>query len=482
MSINISKIDNIEYKNLAFSIDKNTKENIGNDNGYLDSSEISIFCAKVNEKLPEEKRVKTFFDLAELLGFKKIETKANTREDYNLVKDLPNLTDKVTADNVVYLLTEYYNKNGKYCSTPTILAKLEEKATRLQITLEDKDKNVEILMSKIKDATDNTYFVEEPNRAGVNKIVRMGDAELAVSEIHYDDGRVVLLAHGVEANGSAKMLVTEPKRKIMTDDRARKNNEEAKPFNIFVPASFNPNVEDIAEEFVDIETKNSLMKQLNINNETYNKYARILTRIAKYECDESDGTARNNWLTHGITKTVKFFMDDDNMSCGTTAFKIQDVFDIVDGKTDNKEYKTLLRCVGNDDVKMKEIVNKYKEIKDLLTTNGIDEEYDLTDPKLSAIASVIFMHKRVEMLEWICENDSNKLRTCTGNHSLESRLQTGAIGMELSEDEVLAWIWKGGFEVLVDSAYTKNEKPYRQALKIVKYDEGKFVGTPNKKK
>ena len=97
-------------------------------------------------------------------------------------------------------------------------------------------------------------------------------------------------------------------------------------------------------------------------------------------------------------------------------------------------------------------VNKYKEIKDLLTTNGIDEEYDLTDPKLSAIASVIFMHKRVEMLEWICENDSNKLRTCTGNHSLESRLQTGATGMELSEDEVLAWIWKGGFEVLVDSA------------------------------
>ena len=62
MSIDISKIANVEYQRMANEADTNK-------NKKLDRSEISIFVNKFNET-SNDKKIRTFYDLAQVLGFK----------------------------------------------------------------------------------------------------------------------------------------------------------------------------------------------------------------------------------------------------------------------------------------------------------------------------------------------------------------------------------------------------------------------------
>lgn len=450
MSIDISKIANVEYQRMANEADTNK-------NKKLDRSEISIFVNKFNET-SNDKKIRTFYDLAQVLGFKKLNnTTPRDRADYEI-------QNGITPDNVVYLWEEEQNKlnAGKPSSLSkiTVLVALKLRADELGISY-DENTSIETLVNNIKNATSNTYIVEEKNDGVIDRIVHMGNDDLAVSEIHYSDGRVVIEKNGFEANGTVRMLVTEPPRDIISN--SRNGYENARPLEISVGNSLNLNVYEFRNTLTNNDTKSQLMRELNINNETYDRYARVLTKIASFESSlQNESAGRNNYLTYGFVKGIrKILGSEDNMSVGTTALKMQDIIDIANGDTNNKEYKALLRCIGNDPNKMNVIVGKYKEIYSMMKAHGIESETDLLSAENSAIASVIFMHKRLEMLEWVCDNDSNSLRTTTGNHSLEARLQT--CDLNLTEDEVLMWIWNGGFEVLVDGAYTKNTPAYQYA-------------------
>lgn len=470
MGINIDKIQNAQYRELAKFVDNKTNNKTSNNNGHIDVHELSLFFKKINENKPENEQINNLLELVQTLGFKEIKAKPNTRADYDIAKNLPKQEKNITTDNVVFVLTEYKNRTGKYYNSTNIQSKLQEKAKSLNLEISKED-TTETLIEKIKNATDNTYFIEKNPDKNINKVIHLADAELAISENHHNNGKIVLTTHGKNSNGTTKTLMTPPQKKIMSDNTQKGKNEKAKDVNIFVPPSFRCIPNDIAKTLSDKKTKQDLMDKLNINNETYDRYAKLLTRISRFEMETFNlkSAGKSNWLSHYPMKVIKYLCSDNNMSTGATALKLNDIIDIANGNKENKEYKTLLRCIGNNEEKMKIIVEKYKEINNLLASYQINEETDILDEKKSAIASVIFIHKRKELLEWICKNDSNSLRTCTKYHDLNSRLQTSEL--DLNEEKVLAWIWNGGFEALVDAAYTENEAAYQYAKTITGYKE-----------
>ncbi len=478
MSIDINKIQNTQYKELAKAVDCDKHNKTSNNNGYIDIQELPVFFEKINKNNPENKKINTVFALAKTLGFKEIKAKPNTRADYNLATKLSNNETQLTADNVVFVLTEYENrkenkkenKNEIDYNSKNIKNKLHEKAKSLNLEISKND-DAKTIIEKIKKATNNTYFIKENPNKDIDKIIHLGDAELAISETHYKNGKIILTAHGLASNGTTKTLMTPPTKNIMSDNTKKNENEKANDVDIFVPSSFRFIPNDIAKTLSNKEIKQTLMNKLDINNETYDRYAKLLTRISRFEMETFNlkSAGKSNRLSHYPMKVIKYLCSDNNMSTGATALKFNDIIDIANGNKQNKEYKTLLRCIGNNEEKMKIIVEKYKEINNLLASYQINEETDILDEKKSAIASLIFMHKRKELLEWICKNDSNPLRTCTKYHDLNSRLQTSEL--DLNEEKVLAWIWNGGFEALVDAAYTENEAAYQYAKTITGYKE-----------
>lgn len=502
----IEAIKNQELKNLANNIDND--KNTGNKNKYLDTGEISVFINKVNEKRDDESKIKTLTDFGQLLGFEIKQGQGNTRADYDIAKGLKDsiyytickipinrnsktesLLNKITKDNVVYVLQQYKKIANNDLAIDvddefgldvnnvkqTICAKLYERSQEL--SLQDikpcdsdniKDVNIWIndVAEKIEKYNVNTLFVDKQEDC---TIVSIGEDECSIQNILYNDNRnIVTINDKKDANGTTRLL-GQPFGKKFLQNRTKKEGEAANPLNLNIEnrpkrfeviPSLSPHqcpsdvktidyIKDMHDALKD--HKSEIMNLLNINNKTFDKYAALVLSIA--EC-ENEFTKDAKYKGLNILQAVK---PDDNLSAGYTALKLHDIFDIAAEDSDNKEYIKFKKYFKDQPELIDGIVDMYKKLQSNLESFGISDLNALTNPENSAIASILFIDARINMLEYVCENDPNKMRTSTGNKDVESRIY--ASSSEPTFEGVIAGIWNQGFDNFVDGTFDENVTP-----------------------
>lgn len=530
MRILIDGIADKNLKNLAISI--NNDEKVGNKNKYLDEGEISIFVNKVNESRKEGEKIETLLDFGNLLGLDIKEGKGKSRADYDLAKSLKNsiyytafkyipvnkntetkkLLNKITKDNVVYVLDQYKkisendlaidvdDEIGLDVTTvrDTICSKLFERAQELQLNIQacESDNIEEVnawinnVAQKIEEVDVNALIIEKQED---RTIIYSAEDELAVSEIHYNDGRVIRETHDYDANGTVRVL-TQPYGDDFLSNRKKKEGEVAETLNLNIedrptrtiaipsgdpmvmPSSTiitDDYIKDMANELQ--SRKAELMELLNINNETYDKYAALVLAIAEYEVCHMGADIKLDNVLNELLQFSKKKVGDDNLSVGYTALKFNDIVDIVNRDTENKEYDKLEKYFKDNPSLIEGVVKQYETLLSNLNSFGINDMSDLTNSSKSAIATLLFIDARINMLEYICKNDPNQTRTETSHYDPESRVY--ASSTTATFEGVVAGIYVQGLDNFVDGTFNENED--NKYIDNVKLNYKKYSGQTN---
>lgn len=266
---------------------------------------------------------------------------------------------------------------------------------------------------------------------GIEKIIERKDGSRVVDRIYYyTDGRVIREFYD-ENRGLIKDTVKFPNNMKSIIPQLDENDMSPKPIEIKLPEKYSDEMVALlqkvgrysaaddemhtlfnekqisviknAQKFAKTleESKASLMRNLNLDNKTYDMYAKLALGIAERETGFGKGCIDDNtglkYLGQGIALSIKkwrnYRANTSQKSPIGNAKKENDALSV--GLTQIK-YDNIINSAKNADDKFHNI---NKNIVDLFNKYGINDAKDLYDAEKCALATMIVLSTQIEKTE-----------------------------------------------------------------------------------
>jgi len=409
---------------------------------------------------------------------------------------------KIYSTNVAFICSEYKNKTGRTLARDLygefgikldeikscICNKLMIRINQLGITgiadyrnisdISKLDTWINNTIAKLDSATDTTVTADnDPSFAkdGIAKVAISMKESGATSTYYYKDGKVV-----TETTNSKRGTVRVLNKPSATakDIVSNSKYETPKPLRISRSGDFTYNGANTANANAMMKSlednKAQLMKILNIDNKTYDEYAKLTLAIAERETnfgdacyiyDEGTKKIKRNTSKYIIQKTwaqsyyVQMHENPDVEGQNLPTI----TFDYVRGKMDKHTSFGLtgikwLDIVQNSNNKTEE-GKIYTKIQDAYKQLRINGPEDLYDPAKCACATMVYAKYKVDLLKAQMNADKS-----TTHHDLESRLQA-CPASNITEIDVAAHYWNSSNLFIKDSTFNPEDFEYNNSIK-----------------
>lgn len=286
----------------------------------------------------------------------------------------------------------------------------------------------------VKTITSGPMFKE----AGITKVIEEynKDGQKTSAKYFYKDGKEVLETYGI--NEKTKKYGLLERSLIKHGSSYKKTNgtkiTEAVPMEIKLPENASEGAKEFAKSLE--KNKERLMKSLHIDNDTYNKLARLAMAIAEQETnfDQTDV------LSFGTGK--KFIERID------TIFGVRDT-----GVTDNHMYSYGMTQIKytqwNDPKKEPEVAAMFKALG---ITSGNDLKYSTEKSALATMVILATINKRVQNQKVqdsieaangrVISNEGWEINHQTGK--LEKTYNTKQYVNTITDEDAICYYWNNG--------------------------------------
>lgn len=307
-----------------------------------------------------------------------------------------------------------------------------------------------------KTITDHPRFKE----AGIKKIVeiRDGNGELVKSTTYFLNGKVVEEGFVLKKDGTKVRVRKLIKRGNTPPPSTPSTNiQEAVPMTIKVPDDAPQGAKDFAKALE--KNKARLMKLLNIDNDTFNKLAKLAMAIAEQE---------TRFGTTGGLRGAKYKVAEA-------------VSDTIAGDVSAAAKGSAWSC-GMTQIKYNEHI-KDPDVKKLFEALGIKDEDDLFNTENSANATVALLAvlaKRIksQKVQDGVEAARGAIVEVDGwekvNGEVKKTYNTGAWVNEITEEDILCYYWNGRGRQVINGTmqpesndYTRNVRKYLKKYDVV---------------
>ena len=453
---NIAKdFKNCEFiRNIADSIDKDKKD--GNSNGYIDTKkEQSIFSLQI--QLGLQSGDITEDDMVECFGIvfarSKYPAKTDNMQNADVEKQVENQSAQRTETNVPKKVTK------KKVAKPQVKAQVvtQPKADTTPKTPQNKKYRIptadsipfeQISLKGIR--PNNKQKIE-----GIKSITKRYDGDKLIDTIYYYENGKIVREH-----------VERPGRGIIRDLIKKENNyvsiipemvdnEIVKPIKIKLPQKYNKSEAEISGDLrilggqPDVhrkkqnnaklfaktleDNKANVMKDLKLDNFTYDRFARLSLGIAERETQFGAGCVDHSWYTTGnlvynLQKLIDIRMVSNmrNKKANTTlpslkgrATKENDAISC--GMTQIK-YDNIINSANNPQDKYHEI---NKQIVSLFKKYNINSASDLFKADKCAIATMICIKYQIDKLQIdLTEEHKNRKEGSQPYYDIDARVQS----------------------------------------------------------
>lgn len=218
------------------------------------------------------------------------------------------------------------------------------------------------------------------------------------------------------------------------------------------------------------QNKAKLMEMLDLDNETFDNYAKLTMAIAERE------TGFGQYCLLYDEKTKQWTKDYDKYN--TQKANAEDTFKWSKWAKPYVDKKNPYMSFGMTGIKYDAIVAAskkndaegriYNQVLNNFKTLGIKNPTDLYDPKKCAAATLIYAKAQIDLLEATMTSDHNKKLIGGGNtneyYDLESRIQA-CPSDDITEYDVVANAWNRGFSFIKDGTMNPNEWEYNNSIR-----------------
>lgn len=306
-----------------------------------------------------------------------------------------------------------------------------------------------------KTITDHPRFKE----AGIKKIVeiRDGNGDLVKSTTYFLDGKVVEEGFVLKKDGTKVRVRKLIKRGNTPPPPVSTNIQEAVPMTIKVPDDAPQGAKDFAKALE--KNKAKLMELLNIDNDTFNKLAKLAMAIAEQE---------TRFGTTGGLRGAKYKV------AGAIA-------DTIAGDVSAAAKGSAWSC-GMTQIKYNEHIQD-PDVKQIFEKLGISSEDDLFETENSANATVALLavlSKRIksQKVQDGVEAARGAIVEVDGwekvNGEVKKTYNTGAWVNEITEEDILCYYWNGRGRQVINGTmqpesndYTRNVRKYLKKYDVV---------------
>lgn len=274
-------------------------------------------------------------------------------------------------------------------------------------------------------------LTDAQKKFGIKKIVERKDSTEVVDKVYYYTDGKVIREFKDENRGLIKDTIKYPKNMKSIIPQLDENDMSPKPIEIKLPEKYSDEMVALlqkvgrysavddemhtlfnekqisviknAQKFAKTleESKASLMRNLNLDNKTYDMYAKLAIGIAERETGFGNRCIDDNtglkYLVQGIALSIKkwrnYRANTSQKSPIGNAKKENDALSV--GLTQIK-YDNIINSAKNADDKFHNI---NKNIVDLFNKYGINDAKDLYDAEKCALATMIVLSTQIEKTE-----------------------------------------------------------------------------------
>ena len=312
----------------------------------------------------------------------------------------------------------------------------------------------------VKEITKNSLFAEagiqsqkqifDPQGHMISNTTTFQNGKIVEEKYEYKDGKQIL---------KSRKLLQKP---AQTEKKESEKVYDAHDITISLPDNASQNAKDFAAALQ--KNKAYLMKILNLDNESYDKFARLAMAIAEQET--------NFGQNEGALRQAKYYTAvADTITSGV-------VTGYGDGGLINQLHS--LSC-GMTQIKYSDAI-KDSWVKDKFDKIGVDNPLELFNTEKSAMATIIYLYKKqMETSNEACQQGREAadgvIATVDGwemvNGHLENTYSTKSFVSHVTDEDVLCYAWnrgpasvKSGTMVPEANAYTRNIHKYLEKYKI----------------